>query len=130
MATGLILFALQFGLLFLAIGAGMPAGLAAVGLQAQAPLSLGLAALLHHERPAIRDLLGTAVACAGLVLLASSLGWTDGVTETNIPILGIVLILGAALSWAIGNLLIQRIEAPSPAGLIAWLSLVPPLPLL
>jgi O-acetylserine/cysteine efflux transporter len=122
-AAGLVLFALQFGLLFAGMAVGMSAGLAAVVLQIQAPVSLGIGAWLLRERPSRRQIAGTCMALAGMALLA-------GPQQIGTPLVGFMLVLGAGVSWAIGNLFLRRIDTPSVGGLIAWLSLVPPLPLL
>jgi O-acetylserine/cysteine efflux transporter len=122
-AAGMVLFALQFGLLFAGMAAGLPVGLAAVVLQVQAPVSLAIGAWLLRERPSTRQIAGTCMALTGMALLAEP-------QQAGTPLLGFVLVLGAGISWAIGNLFLRRIDAPSVAGLVAWLSLVPPLPLL
>ena len=54
-AVGVFLSAGQFGLLFLGIEKGMPAGLASLVLQLQAAFTVGLAVLLLHERPSPRS---------------------------------------------------------------------------
>ena len=48
---GLFAFALQFSLLFAGMAAGMPTGLASLVIQVQAFFTIGLVALLMHERP-------------------------------------------------------------------------------
>src|SRR4051812_12785761 len=55
---GLVLGVLKFGMLFTAMAAGMPAGLASLLLQAQALISIVLASALLRERPSARQLLG------------------------------------------------------------------------
>jgi O-acetylserine/cysteine efflux transporter len=121
--VGMVLFAFQFGLLFSGMAAGVPAGLAAVALQVQAPLSLLLGAWLLREHPSARQVAGTCVALLGIILLVEP-------AQGGPPLLGLALIFGAGLSWAVGNLILRRIEAPDMMGLVAWISLVPPLPLL
>ncbi len=69
-AIGLFLFAGQFILLFLGIAWGMPTGLASVVAQTQAFFTVLLAAIFLRELPTRRQLLGMAVALAGLVLMA------------------------------------------------------------
>ena len=51
-AVGVFLSAGQFGLLFLGIDRGMPAGLASLVLQLQAAFTIGLAVLLLGRAPA------------------------------------------------------------------------------
>jgi O-acetylserine/cysteine efflux transporter len=47
-----------------------------------------------------------------------------------VPLLPLLLALGAAASWGVANVCIRQAKAPSGPGLLVWSSLVPPLPLL
>jgi O-acetylserine/cysteine efflux transporter len=120
---GLTLFTGQFLLLFLAFALGMPAGLASVTQQMQAFFTVLLAALFLGDRPGLRQLIGMAVAFAGLALVAGTTG-----TDLKLPVLA--LALSAALSWAIGNVLVKRTAGVPVFPLMVWCSLVPPLPAL
>jgi len=120
---GLSLFAGQFLLLFLAFRHGMPPGLASVTQQTHIFLTVLLATLLFGERPTARQGLGMILAAAGLVLV----GLTVGV---DLPALALALALSGALSWAVGNLLLKHVRGVPMFPLIAWCSLVPPLPML
>lgn len=120
---GLSLFAGQFLLLFLAFRHGMPPGLASVTQQAHVFLTVLLAALLFGERPTARQGWGMILAAAGLVLVGLTVG-------TDLPALALALALSAALSWAVGNLLLKHVRGVPMVPLIAWCSLVPPLPML
>src|SRR6478735_8536401 len=68
-AVGVFLSAGQFGLLFLGIDNGMPAGLASLVLQLQAAFTVGLAVLLLGERPRPAQLAGGALALAGIGII-------------------------------------------------------------
>ena len=118
------LFIGQFSLLFLGMAHGMPAGMAAIVLQAQAFVTMLLAALVYGERLKANHFVGAALACAGLALIASSAG------GSNFTTIGFVLVLGAAFSWAWGNVLLRGTGPVDMMALMAWLSLVPPIPLL
>jgi O-acetylserine/cysteine efflux transporter len=120
---GLTLFAGQFLLLFLAFALDMPAGLASVTQQTQAFFTVLLAALFLREIPRLRQSVGMMVALAGLVLI----GLTTG-ADLKLAALG--LALAAALSWAIGNILVKRTAGVPVFPLMAWCSLVAPLPVL
>ncbi len=120
---GLTLFAGQFLLLFFAFALDMPAGLASVTQQTQAFFTVLLAAVVLHEIPRLRQCVGMAVAFAGLVLI----GLTTG-ADLKPAALG--LALAAALSWAIGNILVKRTAGVPVFPLMAWCSLVAPLPVL
>jgi len=120
---GLTLFAGQFLLLFLSFALDMPAGLASVTQQTQAFFTVLLAALLLREIPRLRQSVGMVVALAGLVLI----GLTTG-ADLKPAALG--LALAAALSWAVGNILVKRTAGVPVFPLMAWCSLVAPLPVL
>ncbi len=120
---GLSLFAVQFLLLFLAFRHGMPPGLASVTQQTHVFLTVLLAALLFGERPTVRQGVGMVLAAVGLVLIGLTVG-------ADLPALAFALALAGALSWAVGNLLLKHVRGVPMFALIAWCSLVPPLPML
>lgn len=122
-AIGATLFLGQFALLFPAMAVGMPPGLASIGLQMQAFITIGIAATLLGERPTGWQLGGAGVALLGLALIATTVG-SDGVTLE-----GFLLLVAAAGSWAVGNVLLRRAGQVDMMPMIAWLSLVPPVPL-
>ncbi|MGI9383392.1 MAG: EamA family transporter [Methyloligellaceae bacterium] len=120
---GLTLFTGQFLLLFFAFTKGMPAGVASVTQQIQAFFTVVLAALFLRDVPTLRQSAGMGIALAGLLLISLTVGG-------DLTWLGLGLALAAALSWAVGNVLVKRIGAVPMVPLMAWLSLVPPLPAL
>jgi O-acetylserine/cysteine efflux transporter len=118
---GLFAFALQFTLLFGGMAAGMPAGLSSLVIQVQAFFTIGLVALLMHERPRPPQLAGAGVAALGLGLVAIHL--PAGTT------LGFALVVGAALSWAIANVIVKRVPGDSPLAVVVWGSAAATVPL-
>lgn len=122
LGIGLFLGVGQFGLLFSAINLGMPAGLSSAVLQMQAFFTVGFAALMLHERPKPGQLLGMAVAFGGVLVIAGSM-------EIN-AVIPFLMVIGAAASWAVSNVLTRQAKAPDPMRLMVWVSLVPPLPML
>lgn len=123
-AIGGTLFVGQFALLFPAMAVGMPPGLASIALQVQAFITIAIAAVVLRELPSRRQLAGAALAFVGLVLIAATVG-ANGVTPA-----GFLLLLGAAASWACGNVLLRRVGPVDMLPLVCWLSLVPVLPLI
>lgn len=122
-AISATLFIGQFALLFTGLAVGMPAGLASVTLQSQAFLTILIASVVLRERPTPRQIAGSLVALAGLIVIARTVGGPD------FSVLGLGLSLGAALCWAVGNVLLRgtgKLDMPS---LVAWISLIPPIPL-
>jgi len=123
MAVGLFLYTGQFLFQFFGIAWGMPAGLAAIVVQTQALFTIVFAAVGLRERPTARQVAGTAVAFAGLMLIAGSVG-------EDLSAVGFALTTLSAVSWAVGNVLLKRLPAVEPLNLAVWLSLVPPIPAL
>jgi len=118
---GMTLFTGQFLLLFFAYGQGMPPGLASVTQQTQAFFTVLLAAVFLRDVPGVRQCAGMAIACAGLVLIGLTVG-------SDLKIAGLGLALAGAFSWAVGNVLVKRTPTVPMFSLVAWCSLVPPLP--
>lgn len=120
--VGLFMSAGQFGLLYLAMALGMPAGLASLVLQAQVLLTVLLAAGFLGERPSRRQLAGVVLGVAGLAVVAVG-------RSAVAPLLPLIIVLGAALSWAAGNVVARQAKAASGLGLVVWSGAVVPLPL-
>ena len=120
--TGLGLGVLQFGFLYAAIAAGMPAGLASLVLQSSAPFTIILAMLLLGERQSRRQAAGIALSVLGLALIglvrARSAAWWP-----------VALTLMAGLGWAIGNIGARLARPPRPLHLTLWMSVVPLAPM-
>lgn len=70
LGVGLALGVAKFGLLFIGLHEGMPAGLSSLVLQIQAVFTALFAAVVLAERPGRRRLLGMAVALAGIAVAA------------------------------------------------------------
>ena len=113
-AYGLFAFALQFALLFGGMAAGMPTGLASLVIQVQAFFTIALVMLTTHERARPPQLLGAAVAGAGLLLVALHLPAST--------LLGFGLTIAAALSWATANTIVKRIGGERPLAVVVWAS--------
>lgn len=114
---------LQFIGLYLGMAAGFPVGLASLVLQASAPFTVLLGALLLGERLTARRAAGVTVAVAGLAVV----GVTRAEATSWWPFLLVVL---GALGWALGNLASRLAAAPDPLHLTLWMAVVPPLPML
>src|SRR3954468_23120524 len=108
---GVALGVIKFGLLFTSMDIGMPAGLASVVLQAQAPFTLLLAAALLRERPGGAQLAGLVTALAGIAVIAAA----DG---GDVTAAGLALCVAAAGAWAVANLLMKRAAGADPLALM------------
>ena len=123
LTVGVVLGVAKFSLLFIGMNVGMPAGLSSLVLQSQVPFTIAFAALLLRERPRRVQLVGTAVAVAGMVLVGMRLG-------TTAPMLGFVLVVAAALCWGLANVATRKASPPDMFRFMVWVSAVPPVPLL
>ncbi|SFD61148.1 EamA family transporter [Methylobacterium sp. 13MFTsu3.1M2] len=120
---GLALGVGQFGLLMTAIRLGMPAGLSSLLIQVQVPFTVALAWGLQGERPRRRQILGGSIALLGVAAVA--LGRGGGA-----PLGPLILVVGAALSWASANVVAKRIGRVDRLALMVWSSLATTPPLL
>jgi O-acetylserine/cysteine efflux transporter len=121
LAVGAFLSLGQFCLLYLALHLGMPAGLASLLLQTQVLLTIGISAVFLGERPSRLQFLGVLIGTVGLGIVVVG----HSVTAPWVPL---VVTLGAALSWAIGNVLSRRAKAASGLSLVVWSGLIVPIP--
>lgn len=127
--VGLFMSLGQFALLYLSLGLGLQPGLAALLMQAQAVFTVVIAAGALRERPTPGQVIGVGLGIAGLATVAAGRGG-------DAPALAVVLALGAALSWAVGNVIARRagvVTGRGPLGalsLTVWSALVVPVPAL
>ncbi|MFJ2826996.1 EamA family transporter [Streptomyces sp. NPDC087263] len=121
--VGLVLGVAKFGLLFIGMDAGMPAGLSSLVIQIQAVFTALFAIAFLGERLTRVRLLGMAVALCGVGLAAVDEG-TAG------PVGAFALVMVAAACWGVSNVLTRKASPPDPLNFMVWVSTVPVLPLL
>jgi O-acetylserine/cysteine efflux transporter len=121
-AYGLLIGVGQFGLLFVAMNGHISPGLASLVIQVQVFFTIGLAMYLSGERLQRMQWLALALATGGIATIVMH---TDGSTT----VLGLGLILLAAMSWAGGNIVSRRAGQVNMVAYVVWSSLfaVPPL---
>ncbi|PNY82870.1 EamA family transporter [Deinococcus koreensis] len=119
---GLSVGLVQFGLLYLAIGLGLSAGMGSLLMQTQAFFTALLAARVLGEGVRPWQALGMALAFGGMALIGALSG-------ADVPLLPLGLTLLAALGWATSNLLVRASGGANVFSLVIWSSLIPPLPL-
>lgn len=121
-AYGLLIGVGQFGLLFVAMNGHISPGLASLVIQVQVFFTIGLAMRLSGERLQRMQWLALALATGGIATIVLH---TDGSTT----LLGLGLILLAAISWASGNIVSRRAGQVNMVAYVVWSSLfaVPPL---
>jgi O-acetylserine/cysteine efflux transporter len=120
---GLLIGVGQFGMLFIAIREGFPVGLASLVVQAQVYFTILLAWATLGERPNRTQMVGAAVALAGMAVIGS-----ERLTGASFgPFLMVVL---AALFWGAGNVVAKTAGKIDALAFTFWSSLAAPLPLL
>ena len=121
-AYGLLIGVGQFGLLYIAMTHLISPGLASLVVQMQAFFTIALAMRLTGER-----LHGYQMAALGVAALG--LAWLMAHTSAEVTLLGLVLVLGAALSWAGGNIVARSSGPVNMLSYVVWASLfsAPPL---
>lgn len=122
LGVGLFMSTGQFALLYVGMALGMPAGLASLVLQAQVLLTVLIAAGVLGERPSGRQLAGVVLGVAGLAVVAAGRSMVA-------PVLPFIIVLAAALSWAVGNVIVRKAKVTSGLGLVVWSGALVPLPL-
>ena len=121
-AYGVLIGAGQFGLLYLAMNGQIAPGLASLVVQTQVFFTIGLAMLADGEKVRSYQVLALAMAGAGIAVIAANTGG-----ETTL--LGLAMVLVAALSWACGNQVARSMGRVQMLGVVVWSSLfaLPPL---
>ena len=119
---GLLIGAGQFGLLFYAMEGAISPGLASLGIQMQVFFTIGLSMALAGERLRWIQAAALGLGLAGLAVIALHTGG-------DVTPIGIALVLAAAASWAIGNVVSKMSGATDMVAYVVWSSVfaVPPL---
>ena len=116
-AFGVLIGAGQFGLLFWAMRSDITPGLASLVVQSQVFFTIAMAAALYRERLKALQWPAFALAVGGLAIVATHVSAGAGVT-----MFGIVLVVGAAVSWAAGNLVARAAGKVDALGFMVWSS--------
>lgn len=114
---GIFNFVLQFGLLFTGIYMGLSPGLSSLVLQVQIFFSMTLAFILFKDKPGFLKVLGSLISFIGIGIVAMNV---DG----KATLIGFILTILAALSWALGNVFTKKVNAASPLALVVWGNLI------
>lgn len=122
---GLFIGVGQFGLLFIAMRQDITPGLASLVVQVQVFFTIGFSMRLTGERIHGFQLVALLLAVAGLGVIATH-------AEGSATPLGLLLVIGAAMGWAGGNVLSRAAGQVNMLSYVVWASLfaVPPLFLL
>jgi O-acetylserine/cysteine efflux transporter len=119
-AFGVLLGVGQFGLLFYAMGKDISPGLASLLIQMQVFFTIGLAMAVVGERP--RPIQGVALVLSltGMAVIAAHAHASAPGVETTVA--GIVMILAAALAWAMANMVVKSAGRVDMLGFMVWSS--------
>lgn len=113
---GLLVGTGQFGLMLYAMHGHISPGLASVLIQTQAFFTVGLAVMIAGERLSPRSLIGLLLCGAGVILAAAFTGGENS-------LLGVLLVLGAALAWGAANIVARRAGPINALALVVWSNL-------
>jgi O-acetylserine/cysteine efflux transporter len=122
-AVGLALGVAKFGLVFVGMDAGMPAGLSSLVLQIQAVFTAVIAWAALGERPTGLRVTGMLIALVGIGVAAVDEGASG-------PLGAFALVVAAAACWGVSNVLTRKAAPPDALNFMVWVSTVPVLPLL
>ncbi len=113
-AVAFVSAAIQYSLTFNGLR-GVDASTAVLVIQLEVPFLVLFGAVLLHERVSPRKWLGIAIAFAGVGLIAGepSLGRAWG---------SLLLLVGGAFSWALGQIMVRRLGEIGGLTTIAWVA--------
>ena len=105
---------LQYGMTFTGLSM-LDASLAIIIIHLEVPFSVLLAAIVLKDNPGIQRILGMLISFAGIVLIA-------GQPSLSGQLRAILLTAAGAMLWAVGQVMVKRLENP-PSGfaLTAWI---------
>jgi O-acetylserine/cysteine efflux transporter len=120
-AYGVAIGVLQYGLMFLGLHLGMPAGLSSLVMQLQVFFTIALTVAFAGDRLHRWNVVGALVAFGGIALLAAhKLGEGGGA-----PLAGFAALIAGAFAWGVGNLIAKRSAGADMFALVVWSSVVP-----
>ena len=120
---GLLIGVGQFGLLYIAIDGHISPGLASLVIQLQVFFTIAASMRISGERLQPVQWFALALATAGIAIIAMH-------TDTSTTILGLALVVGAAMGWAGGNIAAKQAGNVNMLAYVVWSSAFSILPLL
>jgi O-acetylserine/cysteine efflux transporter len=122
-AVGLALGVAKFGLLFIAMDRGVPAGLSSLVLQSQVIFTVLFAIAVLRERPRAAQIVGILIACVGMALIMLDRG-------LSAPIGALSLVIAAGACWGVANTVTRHAKPQDTLRFMVWVSAVAVVPLL
>jgi O-acetylserine/cysteine efflux transporter len=122
-AYGMIFGVAMWALINQGIAWGVPPGTASLLIQCSAFFTLGWGVIFFGERLGRPQLLGALLAAAGLLgIVLRSPGDASRA--------GLALVIGSAMAWSVGNVIIKVSKVREIFAFVVWASLFPPIPLM
>lgn len=112
--VALIASAVQYSLTFTGLK-WIDVSVAALVVQLEVPFLVLLGALVLNERPGIRKWVGILMAFLGVGLIA-------GEPKLGSAWFALVLVVGGALSWAVGQVMVRRLKSIDGLTVTAWVA--------
>lgn len=109
----MVMYIMQFSFMFISMKVGMTAGMASLLLQVQVFFIILLAIIFLAEQPHICQLFGAFVSFLGIGEVIEHLG------ETISPF-AFVMMMAAAISLGVGNLILKKIGKINMFSLVVW----------
>lgn len=111
-----------FNYVFLFTGLNLTTAAAgAVAIEMYVPFSIILSVIFFKERIGLWRILGITLAFWGVVIIATA---KPGEAAGPYYFLGIILMMGAAMSEAIGAIIVKKIKEVGPLQLLCWFAIV------
>lgn len=120
---GLLIGVGQFGLLYIAIDGHISPGLASLVIQLQVFFTIAASMRISGERLQPVQWFALALATAGIGIIAMQ-------TDATTTVLGLALVIGAAMGWAGGNIAAKQAGNVNMLAYVVWSSAFSILPLL
>ncbi len=111
-----------WGIVSLGINFGISAGMASLVLQLSAFITIILASIILKESIDTIKKIGIGIALLGLLLIIS-------VTDGSVTVIGLFLVLLAAISLSITNIIVKVVGTKDVFSFLVWASIFAPLPL-
>jgi O-acetylserine/cysteine efflux transporter len=119
---GISLGVLKFSLLFCGIHIGVTPGIASLALQMNVLFTVVLSTLLLKTDLNFNQILGMLISFGGIFIIGTDI-------QESATFIGFIMIVTAAFSWAVSNILFKKTGPVDMFALVVWTSLIPPIPL-
>lgn len=123
LGIGFSLGVCKFALMFLGIYLGVSAGIASLILQTQAFFTILLSVLFFKTQITTQQIIGMFIAFIGIFFIGLEMHGSASLS-------GFLLLIGAAFSSAISNIITKKAGNADMFAVVIWTSLIPPLPML